>query len=122
MCAFSLPFALSRQASIAVVSLALRKSFVICPLRNRNRSAPVTRNLARAERSRKKTRPVSDPCVILVRTRVGSAAVLETHAAPALQRESWRLRVHSRRVKAPATPQRPSLELRGFAFPLLLYR
>src|SRR5262249_61374427 len=112
MCAFSLPFALSRQASIAVVSLALRKSFVICPLRNRNRSAPVTRNLARAERSRKKTRPVSDPCVILVRTRVGSAAVLETHAAPALQRESWRAPFHSPSGKTPAAPPPPPPWLR----------
>ncbi len=40
MCAFSLPFALSTHASIAAVSFALRKSFVICPLINRNLSAP----------------------------------------------------------------------------------
>src|SRR5512140_549101 len=53
MCAFVLPFALRMHASIAEVSLALRRSFVICPLRNRSRSAPEIRNFARSERSRK---------------------------------------------------------------------
>src|SRR5437899_2659283 len=75
MCASILPFALSTHASTATVSLALRKSFVICPLRNRNLSARVTRNFARAERSRKAPCPAGDACVIIVQTKAGSAAV-----------------------------------------------
>src|SRR5437773_6258807 len=81
MCASIFPFALSTHASIATVSLTLRKSFVICPLRNRNRSVPVIRNFARSERSRELAFPAREGWIILVQTRTGSGVVRENRGA-----------------------------------------
>src|SRR6266446_2328078 len=50
MCPLSLPFAFRTEAWI--VAVALRRSFVICPLRKRRESTPVTRNFVRTEKSK----------------------------------------------------------------------